>query len=414
MTDYVVSGGRSSTYPAKHYGGQFIGNRATFCLDQDFLTFDANVQAIPNLQVSQLTSLPVTANDKFFGMHVKYRINDSQSGCSFGTVRSHDMENGKGRWQFIQPTNDPNPANWDWADLDSWANTHYAAGRDLVFTLFGTPAWASARPTERNAYSDQDPEVIQYNRGITSEPLDMTKWDAFCAAVATRYLGKIKYYEVWNEPNYQNDGTGATGTYNFFSGTYAKLAEMVRRANQAIKAIDPTAKIICPATTVWAATAGSADTYFTGMMSAPTSDGSTTMKDWIDIVGVHLYLPTPNRMQDLFAMIDRVNASKTAAGVSALPTWDTESAPINPEASTLTDLHLSQFIARSMIIQAAKGIARTFYFQYDGPDIGIKGRPAVSYRERIASLLLGGSIQSVSSFSDGRVGYYTSSGLTII
>ena len=32
----------------------------------------------------------------------------------------------------------------------------------------------------------------------------------------------------------------------YFTGTFAKLSEMVRRGNQAIKAVDPTAKIICP------------------------------------------------------------------------------------------------------------------------------------------------------------------------
>ncbi len=76
-----------------------------------------------------------------------------------------------------------------------------------------------------------------------------------------------------------------------FPGPSPKLAEMVRRANQAIKAIDPSAKIICPATTNWVGTAGgTAEAYFTGMMSAATGDGSTIMKNWIDIVGVHLYI----------------------------------------------------------------------------------------------------------------------------
>ena len=52
------------------------------------------------------------------------------------------------------------------------------------------------------------------------------------------------------------------------------------------------------------------------------------MKDWVDIIGVHLYLPYPNKVQDIAGVIDRINAAKTTAGVSGLPTWDTESAPI--------------------------------------------------------------------------------------
>ena len=411
MTDFNITNGKAEQYPAKHYGAHFIGSRATFCLERDFATFDANVLAIPNLPVAPLTTSPVQRNEKFFGSHVKYRQNNDQSECSIGAVRSHDMADGKARWQYIEPSDNV----WDFDALDNWVNAHYAAGRDLVFTLFGTPQWASARPTERNAYSDQDPEPYQYNRGITAEPSDMSKWDRFCAKVAQRYKGKIKYYEVWNEPNYQNDGTGAIGTYGFFSGTYAKLAEIVRRANQAIKAIDPDAKIICPATTVWATTAGgTAEQYFTGMLAAPSGDaGNTPMKNWIDIVGVHLYVGG-NDITKMPQMIDRVKAAMTIAGVSDKELWDTESAPISPDVSAMPVEAAKLFIARSMIIQTAKGVARTFYFQYDEPSMGIKRTRIVSYRERIRELLMGGKIQSAYIFADGRIGYYTPAGLSTI
>ena len=74
-----------------------------------------------------------------------------------------------------------------------------------------------------------------------------------------------------------------------FSGTLAKLSEIVRRATVAIKSIDPAVKIISPSITGWSTKPGqSAETYFTGMMAAPTGDGSTTMKDWVDIIAVHL------------------------------------------------------------------------------------------------------------------------------
>lgn len=409
MTDYVITNGRSASYPTNYYGAHFTGNRATFCLESDLATFDANVQAIPNLPVSSVTTSPVLVKTGFFGAHVKYAENFSQSESSIGAVRLHDLANGKARWQFIQPT----ASTWDWVELDAAVNAHYAAGRDIVFTLFGTPPWISARPTEQNAYSDQPGDPFQYNRGITAEPSDMTKWDTFCTAVAARYYGKIKYYEVWNEPNYQNDGTGAQGTLNFFTGTFAKLAEMVRRANQAIKAIDSTAKILCPATTAWATTAGgTAEAYFTGMLAAATGDGSTTMKDWIDIVAVHLYVPG-NSINSLPLMIDRVKAGMVTAGVSSMEIWDTESAPIVPDVSGMSLEAAKLFIARSMLIQAGKGIARTFYFQYDDTTMGIKHTGIVSYRERIRDLLMSGKIKAVCIFTDNRVGYYISGISTI-
>jgi hypothetical protein len=404
MTDYVIANGVSSGYPKSHYGAHFTGNRATFCEPADFAGLSANVLAIPNLPITVLSASPVTVPETFFGMHVQKRANDKLPGITVKAVRSHDAGL---RWNQIETS--AGVYDWVGSGMDAWVNTHYAAGRALVFVLFGTPVFTnySARPTEVGAYGAGSP-------GIQAEPSDMTKWDNFCSAVATRYKGKIQYYEVWNEPNLGNDGTTTSGSGFFFSGTFAKLSEMVRRANQAIKAVDPTAKIICPAVQGWAATSGTSDTYFTGMMSA--SDGASgTMAQWVDIIAVHLYLPSVNKVEDLAGCIARVNACKTTASVSALPTWDTESAPIGGDVINLTDLQAKQIIARCMLTMAALGIERTFYYQYDHGTMGYITRPQVeAYRERIANLLRSGTIRTVSRFTDGRVGYYTDFGLTII
>jgi hypothetical protein len=404
VTDYVITAGRSSAYPVDHYGAHFTGSRATFCLPADFAGLDANVLAIPDLPITVLSASPVTVKEEFFGISVQNRVNDALVGVTAKTVRSHDMKSGTGMWKYIETSK----GVFDWSNLDSWVSTHHASGRDLVFTLFGTPTWASARPSEVGAYGST-------YLGVSAEPSDMADWDAFCTAVATRYLGKIKYYEVWNEPNLNNNGTTTSGSNFYFSGTFAKLSEMVRRANQAIKAVDPTAKIICPPITVWSATAGqSAETYFTGMMAA--SDGATgTMADWVDIIGVHLYLPGSNKVQDLAGIIDRVNAAMTTAVVTGKEIWDTESAPIGEDVSALTDTEAKQIIARTLLTKAAKGIARTIYYQYDHGTMGFISRPQITaYREWITGLLKGGTIRTVSRFTDGRVAYYTDFGLTII
>jgi len=411
MTDYVVSlsSGRSGTYPlpGADYGGHFVGTRATFCLAGDLINPGANVLAMPQAPVVSLTLSPISVAEEFFGQHVYYRANDALTGITCKTVRSHDMVSGKSRWKYIETADN----TWDFTDLDAWVEAHYAAGRDIIFTLYGTPTWASARPAELGAYGGA-------NLGTQAEPADMTKWDRYCNKIVSRYLGKIKYFEVWNEPNQYNDGTGVVGgaTNFFYSGTFAKLAEMTRRANQAIKAVDPTAKILSPAITGWSPTAAqSAETYFTGMMSAPTGDGSTTLKNWIDIVAVHLYV-TVNRLQDLSGIIDRINAAKTTAGVSGKETWDTESAPIGAGAvSLMTDAGAKRAIGRVMITMAAKGIARTIYYQYDSAVMGFSTRPdIVAYYQQLVTLLRSGNILAASRFSDGKVAYNTASGVVIL
>jgi hypothetical protein len=402
MTQYAVTAGRSAVYPTKFYSAYYDGGSTmTWMLDADFQSLGADVLAIPGFPISALKTSAVTVPAEFFGMSVQKRENDALTGISAKTVRSHDIKNGKGLWQKIEYAE----GIYDWVDIDSWVDTHYAAGRDLVFTLFGTPGWASARPSEANAYSSGTYGAGGTNFGIAAEPSDLTKWDNFCAAVATRYLGKIKYYEIWNEVN-------LTG---FFTGTKTILAQMVRRANQTIKAIDSNAKILAPSVQGWVSTAGGAsETYFTGMMAA--SDGvSGTMKDWIDVVNVHLYLPSVNRITELPGMIDRVNAAKTTASVSGKETWDTESAPIGGDASMLTDSQLITLMSRMMIVMAAKGIVRTIYYQYDHGTMGFIGRPAViAARETLRSLLMSGNMLNASFFNDGRVAYWTASGVIIV
>ena len=173
MTDYVITNGRSSHYPKEHYSGHMIGTRATFCEEADFAGLDSNVLAVPGLPVRVLSSSPVSVGEEFFGMIANRRANDALTGITARTIRLHDMAGGKAQWQRIQPT-----ANtWDWADLDSAVNLHYVAGRDMIFQLFGTPAWASARPSEQNVYGGGSP-------GIAAEPADMAAWETFCTAVA--------------------------------------------------------------------------------------------------------------------------------------------------------------------------------------------------------------------------------------
>jgi hypothetical protein len=208
MTDYTITAGRSEFYPqpGKDYGGYFVGNKATFCLPADLSSLNASTLAIPGLPITVLSANPIKMGEQFFGMSVQQRVNDGLAGITAKVTRSHDLKSGTSMWKYIEV----NDNTWNWTNIDSWVNAHYAAGRELVFTLYGTPAWTSARPTELCAYG---PSYL----GVASEPGDMTKWSRFCTQIATRYLGKIKYYEIWNEPNYQNNGTNTAGSSFYFS-----------------------------------------------------------------------------------------------------------------------------------------------------------------------------------------------------
>lgn len=352
----------------------------TFCLDADLATPDANVLAIPTQPVRVLTASSVTPAASFFGFHTMRLPYAPLTEVTCGWVRSHDSSL---RWDQIETS----AGVFDWSRLDSWVAVHSAAGRDLCLVLFGTPTFYSARASEDNAY-----HVL----GIAAEPSDLTKWDAFCTAVATRYP-QIGYYEIWNEPN-------ASG---FWTGTQTLLAQLTRRASQAIKAVRPSAKILCPAVTSWSPTAAqSAETYFTNMMNA--SDGAAgTMKQWVDIVAVHLYT-SGNAVNNVPGIIDRVKAAMTTLSISGKEIWDTESAPISPDASLITTEAEVQYMKRSLVMMIAKGIARQCYYTWDHTTMGIKDNAVlVSTRNAFVSSLMNDGIQYATALWDGRVAYYS-------
>ena len=407
MTEFAISGaGRLPSYP-QHYGAHFKSTTATLVLDSDLINPSAEVLAMPNCPVTVLNAGAFTITPQFFGMHAYQRINDGMSGVTVGTVRNQDMEGGKSRWSQIEWQDNA----FTWGDVDSWVNTHYAAGREIIFLLWGTPAFHSARSTEVGAYGVG-------SLGASAEPADMTKWTRYCTKVAQRYLGKVKYYEVWNEPNYRNDGVNLPNptTPCYFTGTFAKLAEMTRLAAQAVKAVDPTVKIISPSMTDLQPTgADTAGDFFKALMDTATGDGSTKTKDWVDIIAIHLYLSRKNSVQELPAMIDRFKANMVTAGVSSKELWDTESAPIGPAVPLITDPLAGQLMARHLITCAAKGVARTIYYQWDRVDMGYKHSPGINQlREYAVSLLSSGTCDGATMLTDGRVILKCSAGQIVL
>lgn len=75
--------------------------------------------------------------------------------------------------------------------------------------------------------------------------LNWTEWEQFCAAQVSLSISQgkpVEYWDVWNEPD----------TSQYWSGTWAQLLETYQRAYDAIKSVDPDAKVIGPGTTEFA------------------------------------------------------------------------------------------------------------------------------------------------------------------
>ena len=146
------------------------------------------------------------------------------------------------------------PGKWDFSVLDMVVDEAVQAGLEPHVMFYGCPDWQSTG----------DPTPAPYNRRQWAAPRDDDAWVDYVRRMAERCRGKIRTYEVWNEP-YWNDPSGG-----YFYGTAERYAELVCLAADRVHAVDPEARVVCglggPRSwweKVIPATAGKADLYGT-------------------------------------------------------------------------------------------------------------------------------------------------------
>ena len=88
---------------------------------------------------------------------------------------------------FTDTRNPGNPVS-SWAKYDFIVDQAVAHGINIMARLDSPPVWAR-KPGD---------DIQTYHKG---PPANNQDYGDFVAAVAARYKGKIKYYQIWNEPN---------------------------------------------------------------------------------------------------------------------------------------------------------------------------------------------------------------------
>lgn len=363
----AISDGAGGLIPStwyKHYGMDYNGASYCFITDDDLVSPSSRELNAPHGRLIELVSTPVTLSKETFGIHFHRIYNNITTfpDLPIGFVRSHD---GGLRWQEIQPSNS---SSYDWGRFDTWLNHVESNNCTPVFTVFGTPSWASSRPAEASAYGIN---------GLAAEPSNMNDLANFVTAVAQRYGSRIQYYEVWNEPN----------LIGFYTGTKAKLVDMVKTVSNSVKTVVPTAKIICPAITSFRETAGSSgEVYLDALLTQQDTALTGTMLNWIDIVGVHLYY---NHVTvQLSPMITRIKNTLTSRGYGAFDVWDTESGILSPFPDTISNESHLQIMKRKILNIVLSGIKKQFWYSYDHTNMGFMNNAQVfdGYKSFIESL----------------------------
>lgn len=251
---------------------------------------------------------------------------------------------------------EPEKGVWKFDALESAVKRAEAKGVEVLFTL-GYPArWAADTGLLR-----------EWNPGHALPPRDMADWEDYLRQVVGRYKGRIKYYELMNEPHFTEVDGRWRSTRDF---PVARMVEMARIAQRVIRQIDPEAKLV-------------------SMSPSGALDGVRRVEAflkaggglYVDVLGFHFYAPRAEEIPELVTALRKVMAE---TGQSHLPIWNTESGfyidgPDKPHGKGGRPEHQPLYtpelgaamVARALTLGAAAGLRRFYWYSWDIPTLAL-------------------------------------------
>ncbi|MBC7809586.1 MAG: family 1 glycosylhydrolase, partial [Burkholderiales bacterium] len=125
-----------------------------------------------------------------------------------------------GRGDFIDRRNDPNGVD-AWAKYDQIVDLAEQYGLEFQVRLSNPPRWTHSNP----------------DGGDMAPPDNIQDYVNYATAVAERYQGRIRYYQVWNEPNIYPEW----GNHDINPEAYTT---MLCQTYSALKAVDPNIVVV--------------------------------------------------------------------------------------------------------------------------------------------------------------------------
>lgn len=323
-----------------------------------------------------------TITPEVFGLHVHGMARGGDwPGLEFGYLRLWDAGV---LWRELEPSK----GEWRFNLLDRYVGEAQKRGVKVLLTLGQTPRWAASQPDAHSPYGD----------GASSDPRKLEDWRNYVETLARRYKGRIHAWEVWNEVNVKQ----------FYSGDYARLAEMERIAAEVLKSIDPANIVLTPS--VQGGAFGQLDDYF-------KAGGG----QYADAISYHFYALT-EEPEILPERIRKVREVMARHGLSGKPLWNTEIGWLIPNSDggfgarfkpawhkwrKTESMEAAGFVVRSYLLNLDGGIRHVFWYAWDNGAMGLaesKGRvlkPAAYGYARARDWMVGASFAGCSQQGGG-------------
>jgi hypothetical protein len=278
---------------------------------------------------------------EFFGMHnADFSLRTQH--IPFSTIRLWDCGV---CWNQLETSKN----TWDFQRFDQLVAFATINNVELAYVLGQTPAWASSNPLDSTGV---------YGMGANQVPETIDLWENYVRTVAERYRGKIRYYEVWNEPNFPI----------FFNGTIGQMSELTKSASSVLKKIDSTIQLISPGiiagTFEWLPQHNSGKEWLQNFIKLTPAEN-------FDIIGAHFYTPekaSPER--ELIPMIRDFKLLLKQQQIDK-PVWNTEQGygAMDPARRVTYRGDTAIGIAvRTYLINLMQGVQRVYWYNWSNRD----------------------------------------------
>jgi hypothetical protein len=322
---------------------------------------------------------------RYFGLHASSGVTNREPWPTvpFSGVRLLDSST---TWAQLNPE----PGVYDWAPLDRWLDKFQISGTtdsDVIYSFQTTPRWAAANPNNYTCHAG--PGACEPPNDVNADGTGTNQhWKDFVTALSQHVAGRIRYWEVWNEPMFKPT----------FAGTPAQLVRLAKDLRAITQARDPNAEILSPPGSDYH-TGPSGTCFAANTMSQYFAAG---IGQYIDIVSFHAYIAYnngPDAPENYIDQISCIRQMMAKWGQQNKRLWASEGGW--GRNSDLPDPdQQAAFLARSYLLLRSLGVRRFYWYRWDNSDWGTLWDPAngihkagVAYRE-VASWMIGSILTS--------------------
>lgn len=284
---------------------------------------------------------------EFFGMHTgNWNPWPSQAEVQFASWRSNASML---KWSDINTA----PGVYDWTRLDRMLGFASTYGQSVFYTVYYTPNWASSCPTcscnggKKFTGGCYPPSDLNSDGSGTDQDLK----DFITALLRHVGPGKIKYLEIWNEPNITTE----------FTGTIPQLVRMAKDVRSVANSIDPNILISSPPETG----DGSSSNDWVNMLYLDqflAAGGGA----YVDIIGLHGYVMNP---EDLITRVNNTMAVMQKYGQTGKPVFVTEGSWATADGNMPSDMQPG-FSFRHYLSMLSTPVQRFYLFSFDAVNLG--------------------------------------------